>query len=83
MLFLVLVMFSFVTDLLRWLGVCTCQEIGWEDSLQNDLYCVKQELKPDSSPLCAHHGVLNVFWTEMSNVGSLVLNVPNGHHMLY
>jgi len=30
-----------------------CQEIGWEERLQNDLFCVVLDMKPQLSLLCS------------------------------
>jgi len=42
--YFVLVLFAFV--MLGLVSSVLCQEIGWEERLQNDLFCVECDVKP-------------------------------------
>ena len=42
--YFVLVLFAFVV--LGLVSSSLCQEIGWEECLQNDLFCVQWDVKP-------------------------------------
>ena len=42
--YFVLVLFAFVV--LRLVSSVLCQEIGWEELLRNDLFCVEWDIKP-------------------------------------
>jgi len=43
--YFVLALFAFVV--LGLVSSVLCQDIGWEDSLRNDLFCVEWDVKPE------------------------------------
>jgi len=49
-------------QVIGWKGsvFCTGQQIGWEDCLWNDLWCVEWDAKPFSTQLSTGHGCWNI-----------------------
>jgi len=66
--YFVIVFFAFVV--LALVSSVLCQEIGWEERLEIDLFCVKWDVEPELK-MCENSALKSVFWVSTScrNVG--------------